>query len=446
MFDGLGGLAVAFAKDQWTRAVKQPDGSVKRERNEERWGRGKRWLGVWKDPRGDEKSKAFDTKAAALRYATAMETDRNRGDYLDPNAGKVRLAEIWPRWMAARKVDPTSVLQYESKWRLHVEPLFGRRMVKSILPSEVAAWLTDLLSVYGPSTARSAFLVLNGCLELAVADELIKKNPTQAKIVKKPSRRSSEVVTWADETVGRIIEAHPEQYRLIPIIGSSTGLRQGELFGLALQDFDFDEEVIRVRRQVKRLRDKFIFALPKNDKERVVPMSSILAAAVKDHTTRFGTKTISLPWEELDAEIQDHDLLFTWSDGRHLRAELYNVMVWKPALVFAGVLPAPVKNARGNPRYKRDRTVGLHALRHYYASITLADGVNIKELSEYLGHADPGFTLQMYTHLLPSSHDRARQAINRRLARVAPWATEQERSSPGSDPTWTAEDDGPGLV
>ncbi|MGW6197024.1 tyrosine-type recombinase/integrase [Kribbella sp. NPDC055110] len=437
---------MAFAKDQWTKAVTQSDGKVTRERNEKRWGRGKRWLAVWTDPQGKERSRAFETKAQALRHANGMETDRDRGDYLDPNAGKVRLDEIWPRWMASRKVDPASTIQYESKWRLHIQPLFGRRMVKSILPSEIAAWLTELLSVYGPSTARAAFLVLNGCLELAVADELIKKNPAQAKIVKKPRRQFSKVVAWADATVERIVEAHPEQFKLIPIIGSSAGLRQGELFGLALEDFDFDEQVLRIRRQVKRLRNRFVFALPKNDQERIVPMSPILAAAVKDHVERFGTKTMSLPWEDLDGEIQDHSLMFIWSDGRHLRADLYNLVVWKPALVAAGVLPPPVKDARGRRHYKKDRTVGLHALRHYYASITLADGVNIKELSEYLGHADPGFTLQMYTHLLPSSYDRARQAIDRRLARVAPWATEQRRSRLDHEDGYAPLDDGPHLL
>lgn len=60
----------------------------------------------------------------------------------------------------------------------------------------------------------------------------------------------------------------------------------------------------------------------------------------------------------------------------------------------------------------------MHALRHYYASITLADGVNIKELAQYLGHGDPGFTLRLYTHMLPSSHERARKAVDSRLARL----------------------------
>ncbi len=54
----------------------------------------------------------------------------------------------------------------------------------------------------------------------------------------------------------------------------------------------------------------------------------------------------------------------------------------------------------------------MHALRHFYASTLLAGGVSIKEVAEYLGHADPGFTLRTYTHLVPSSHARARQAID----------------------------------
>ncbi|MDX3002044.1 site-specific integrase [Kribbella solani] len=437
---------MAFAKDKWTRAVTQSDGKVARERDEKRWGQGKRWLGVWTDPQGKERSRAFETKTAALRYANAMETDRNRGDYLDPNAGKVRLDEIWPRWMGSRTIDPASEIQYESKWRLHVDPVFGRRMVKSILPSEVAVWLTDLVCAYGPSTARSAFLVLNGCLELAVADELIKRNPGQSKIVKKPGRRFSKVVAWSDETVERIVEAHPERYRLLPTIGSAAGLRQGELFGLSVDDFDFSLMLIRVRRQVKRLGKEFVFALPKNDKERFVPMAPVLAKAVKSHIERLGTTSISLPWERLDGDVQEHDLIFSWPDGRHLTARLHDELLWKPALAAAGVIPPPYKDNRGRRRFKTDRTTGLHALRHYFASITLADGVNIKELSEYLGHHDPGFTLQMYTHMLPSSYDRARQAVDRRLTRLAQRLTDQSRTRGEIEPELEPPDPGPGLL
>lgn len=54
----------------------------------------------------------------------------------------------------------------------------------------------------------------------------------------------------------------------------------------------------------------------------------------------------------------------------------------------------------------------MHALRHFYASTLPAQGVSIKELATYLGHSDPGFTLRVYTHLVPSSHQRARLAVD----------------------------------
>ncbi|WP_369431950.1 tyrosine-type recombinase/integrase [Glycomyces amatae] len=61
------------------------------------------------------------------------------------------------------------------------------------------------------------------------------------------------------------------------------------------------------------------------------------------------------------------------------------------------------------------RRVVSHRLRHYYASTTLAADVSITELSEYSGHRDPAFTLHQYTHLLPDSFERAREAIDRRM-------------------------------
>ena len=134
------------------------------------------------------------------------------------------------------------------------------------------------------------------------------------------------------------------------------------------------------------------------------------------------------------------------SDGKQLRARLYELVVWKPALATAGVIPPPVNDKRGRRRYKSDRTTGLHALPYHFASITLADGVNIKELSEYLGHYDPGFTLQMYTHMLPSSYDRARQAVDRRLERLASRPTEQSRSRDDHGPDFEDPSTGPHLL
>jgi hypothetical protein len=64
---------------------------------------------------------------------------------------------------------------------------------------------------------------------------------------------SGRIVAWGDETVLRVVDAHPPAFRAIPVIGAAAGLPQGELFGLAEEDIDFDAMEINVRRQVKRL-------------------------------------------------------------------------------------------------------------------------------------------------------------------------------------------------
>jgi len=88
----------------------------------------------------------------------------------------------------------------------------------------------------------------------------------------------------------------------------------------------------------------------------------------------------------------------TTREGTVVGRNYFNGQIWKPALRKAGV-PVTRKN-------------GTHALRHFYASALLDGGESIRAVSEYLGHADPGFTLRVYTHLMPSSAERTRKAID----------------------------------
>jgi site-specific recombinase XerD len=88
--------------------------------------------------------------------------------------------------------------------------------------------------------------------------------------------------------------------------------------------------------------------------------------------------------------------------GSALNRNHINHYVWKPALERAGV--------------ETTRENGMHALRHHYASVLLDAGESIKAVSEFLGHADAGFTLRTYTHLMPSSDERTRQAVDAAFA------------------------------
>lgn len=407
---------MGYTKDLWTRPETQSDGTTMRVPNA-RFGKGKRWLACWVDPDGRERSQAFATKRPADIHWKKMEGDRDRGEYHDPKAGRADFAGIARRWLASRVVDPATKIRYESVYRLHVEPVFAGA-VKRIRPSDVQVFQAALGEKHGPSTVAAARLVLLGILDLAVEDGLIKKNPARSKVVASVSPADGEKIqAWSSERVFALIDAHPPALRLLPEIGATAGLREAELFGLALEDIDFDEKVIHVRRQLKKLGRATVFALPKNDRERVVPLADSTAQAIRVHVATYKPRPLTLPWEKPDGKPRTHNVLFRWIDGGHMKPRAYSETVWKPALVAAKVIDEPAKDRRGRRRYVTTRREGTHQLRHHYASLMLAGGVNIKELAEYLGHADPGFTLRIYAHMLPDSHERARKVIDNRLFR-----------------------------
>jgi integrase len=95
-------------------------------------------------------------------------------------------------------------------------------------------------------------------------------------------------------------------------------------------------------------------------------------------------------------------LIFTNARGTAVKSNVFDSGHWHPALKAAGMA--------------KSRENGFHALRHRFASVLLHDGVDIKALSEYLGHHDPGFTLTIYVHLMPDAADRMRSVIDKALS------------------------------
>src|ERR1700728_608332 len=134
------------------------------------------------------------------------------------------------RWLASLVVDPSTVLRYESVYRLHVQPLFGRRQVRAIKPSQIQAWVVELSERFGPSTVNTALLVLQGILDLAVADEAIKLNYAKSRVVNPPAHQFPEIQVWPDGVISCFIDAHPDMLRALPELAVSCGMREGELF------------------------------------------------------------------------------------------------------------------------------------------------------------------------------------------------------------------------
>lgn len=382
----------------------------------------KRWLAVWRDDGNRERSKAFETKAEAESYAQSAQVDSNRGTWVDPDAGRESFKTYADRWIESQSVEATTRYSYRSYLRHYIYPTFESRQIRQIAPSEVRNWITILQKqrvtakdgtqrTLAPRTVGQAHRILGMVLESAVDDGLIPKNAARAKTAKSPKTTKKDVEVWSPTQVLAVRDSMADRYRELALVMACAGLRQGEAFGLAVEDVDFLRHEIHVRRQVRMVQSTLVFSKPKYGRPRKtpIPVPSFVTDALAAHLVRWPGRLVELPTDEPGDITETHRLLFTTREHGPVNRNYFNTFIWKPALISAGVEP--------------NRANGCHVLRHTFASQMLANGVGVPEVASWLGHADPGFTLRVYGHLVPNSDDRGRAAMQKAFTAPVPLAS-----------------------
>jgi len=351
----------------------------------------------WRGPDGKERNKSFRRKVDADRFAATVSADLVRGQYIDPDAGKILLETYARKWLAAQTFEEGTHVAVELRFRLHAFPVLGKQNLNDIQPSTIQSWLRTLTDL-APSYRQIIFANVSTVFSSAVDDSLILANPCRARSVRRPKRGHHKVVPWPRERVLAVRDQLPARFQLMVWLGAGLGLRQGEIFGLSPDDIDLERGEVRVRRQVKLLGNKQMFGLPKGRKVREVPLPDAVLEAINAHMTAYPPIDVTLPWERSDGKPTTFTLILYSREKKALARNYINTFIWKPALKRA--------------RVAATRENGSHALRHFYASTALHEGESIKALSEYLGHADPGFTLRTYTHLVEGSAERTKRAVD----------------------------------
>jgi integrase len=370
-----------------------------------RHGHGLRWKARYIDPDGKERSKSFARKADAERFLTEIEHSKIAGSYLDPDAGRVTLRSRVPLWLESLTCDETTRHHIEGRVTRHILPKLGDKRLDALArsPSVIQAWVAGL--PVGAQYAQHILADLSAILDQAVTDSLIPRNPVRAAKVRAPRAVRRKLVPWTGEQVAAIRAEMPERHRAMCDAGAGLGLRQGEIFGLSLDEIDFLRRTVRVRHQVKLHRHvRPVFGPPKGGKERDVPLPAQVATALAAHLQRFPAQQVTLPWLSPDGKPRTYELLFTGErSGSALMRPTFNSKVWVPARRRAGIPDGD------------DDAAGMHQLRHRFASTLLRGGIDVKRVQSYMGHHSAAFTLDIYGHLMPDDEERSLREIEAAL-------------------------------
>ncbi|MER6411145.1 tyrosine-type recombinase/integrase [Streptomyces humidus] len=302
------------------------------------------------------------------------QTEMRRGDWHDPDAGKVPFSEYATAYIRERELATTTRQLYRSLLRQHLEPTFGAVNVAEISPPLVRRWRADKLAAgTGPTTVANAYALLCGIMRTAVSDLLIRRNPCTIKgasTVHTPERPTATV-----QEVYDLADAIQPRYRALVLMAGFLGLRFGELIGLHRRDVDLDGGSVRVRRAVAEL----------NNGQR----------EIKAPKSAAGKRTVAIPAAILP-EIRVHLDLYAehGADGR----------------VFVGAKGAtPRRNHFNRLWHKACSDAGIkglhfHDLRHTGNTLAASTGASTRELMARMGHSSARAAL-IYQH---ASADRDR--------------------------------------
>jgi integrase len=398
-------------QDRWYRTETGPDGKVRKVKSE-RHGSGLRYHARYVGPDGTERFKSFPDRQKRLadQWLAHIEADMARGQYIDPRAARITFQQYAERWVATQGADPNTQASMESQLRLHAFPYLGSRPLGSFQPAQVRDWVRQLQeSGVRGSCARTIYSNVRAALSAAVDDGHLPRNPCAARSVRPPTVDNKRVVPWTPERVFAVRAAMIERFCAMVDLGAGCGLRQGEILGVAVDAIDFDSDTLHVVQQLKLSRSKAVFAPPKGGKLRGVPLPGPVADALRAHMKEFPPAEITLPWNVADGPPVTKRLIFTGPRGGHAGVPRSTKRRGNRRSPRWASSPVP---ERSRP-YAEPRENGMHALCHFYASVLLDAGENIKALAEYLGHSDPGLTLRVYAHLMPTSSERTRRVVRR---------------------------------
>lgn len=311
---------------------------------------------------------------------------------------------LFDTYMETKELADTTRINYVKMWNNHVRDEIGNIKVVQLRPSHVKAFYAKLSRAgYSYSTIKFIHILLYPALEMAVDDDIIRKNPAKGALScdygKQPEEKEILTLEQQEKLLSLIRKSNVYNvYAPMFTILLETGLRCGELIGLTWSDVDMTAKELSINHQLI-YKDwgsgyEFRVSTPKTKSGiRTIPFTdTVHRAFAEQRKINFMLGRHSA--EEIDGYS---DFIFLAKTGRPLMPSAVNNVIYN-------VIDAYNKEEMGKAKKEHRKPellpkISAHNLRHTACSNMAKQGMNIKVLQYLMGHAHSDVTMDVYNHI-----------------------------------------------
>jgi integrase len=301
---------------------------------------------------------------------------------------KLTVAQWLDQWLASVRpaLERSTYNLYSGYVENHLKTQIGGALLKSLTRDDIEGMVATLLREgHGAALVGKVLTTLKTALRAAAECKPPRITGNPAAGIKRPKVTKEEISPMTALQVGRLLAAAAGD-RLAALYPTAvdSGCRQGELFALRWTDFDRAAGTIRVNKSLGEIGGEVFTKEPKTKRSRRSIALSFCLSELLAHRERM----------QLEGRDVETGIIFCATDGGYLRKKDFYRDSLRGVLARAGL-----------------SNVRFHDVRHTCASLLLAAGVNVKVVSERLGHTSTTITLEVYSHLMPGQQAGAAAAL-----------------------------------
>jgi integrase len=345
---------------------------------------------------GQRKSLYAKTRQEASRLMAEARQAREQGnEELSTRQTVEQYLLYWLETIKQHRIEPSTYVRCRYDVRRHLIPRLGRHQLTKLAAQHLQSFYAqELADGYAPGTVRNMHKTLHSALESAVKLGFVHRNV--ADMAEPPRGGSQEIVVLTEDQARTLLQTvRGDRLEALIVVALATGMRKGELQALRWQDIDLNAGIAQVTRTLKITPEGRRFGRAKTRySRRTIALPAVAKEALEAHLMRQHEER-SL----LGDSWQDHDLVFCNENGERLPTSRLDAVGWYGRLLKRAGLPS----------------IRFHDLRHTAATLLLARGVNVKVVSELLGHSSVAVTLSLYGHVLPHMQREAAVAMDQAL-------------------------------